>query len=93
MEEIINLPENVEDAYREALCGGIYNAVARPCTDLTDITTKIVNGFCVVLFPEVGAVAFEVRTGVSRTPSPPDVENTVKGPKDAFVETNRNSLF
>lgn len=84
-----NLPENVGDAYRVALRGGVYNAVARPCKDLTDITTKIVNGFCVILFPGTGAIAFEVRTGVSRNPQAPDVENTVKGPKDAFVETIR----
>ena len=84
-----DLPENVGDAYRAALRGGIYNAVARPCADLTDVTTKIVNGFCVILFPGAGAIAFEVRTGVSRNPQAPDVENTVKGPKDAFVETIR----
>ena len=83
------LPENVADAYNAALRGGIYNAVARPCTDLRDITTKIVNGFCVVLFPGTGAIAFEVRTGISRGPQAPDLENTVKGPKDAFVETIR----
>jgi len=84
-----DLPEKVSDAYRAALRGSIYNAVARPCKDLTDITTKIVNGFCVILFPGTGAIAFEVRTGVSRGPQAPDVENTVKGPKDAFVETIR----
>ena len=84
-----DLPLNVADAYNTALRGGIYNAVARPCRDLSDVASKIVNGFCVVLFPGVGAIAFEVRTGVSRTPQPPDVENTVKGPKDAFVETIR----
>lgn len=84
-----DLPQNVELAYHAALRGGVYNAVARPCKDLEDITAKIVNGFCVVLFPEVGAIAFEVRTGISRGPQPPDVENTVKGPKDAFVETLR----
>jgi len=84
-----DLPLNVADAYNTALRGGIYNAVARPCKDLQDIAGKIVNGFCVVLFPGVGAIAFEVRTGVSRGPQPPDVENTVKGPKDAFVETIR----
>ena len=84
-----NLPEDIEQAYRVALRGGVYNAVARPCKDLEDITTKIVNGFCVVLFPGTGAIAFEVRTGVSRNPQAPDVENTVKGPKDAFVETIR----
>ena len=37
----------------------------------------------------VGAIAFEVKTGVSRGPSAPEVENTIKGPKDAFVETIR----
>lgn len=84
-----DLPQNVADAYHTALRGGIYNAVARPCRDLQDVASKIVNGFCVVLFPGVGAIAFEVRTGVSRGPQPPDVENTVKGPKDAFVETIR----
>ena len=84
-----DLPRNVEEAYQMALRGGIYNAVARPCKDLQDVAAKIVNGFCVVLFPNAGAIAFEVRTGVSRGPQSPDVENTVKGPKDAFVETIR----
>ena len=37
----------------------------------------------------MGALAFEVKTGVKRGPSSPEVENTVKGPKDAFVETIR----
>lgn len=83
------LPQTVVDAYNAALRGYIYNAVARPCKDLADVANKIVNGFCVILFPGVGAIAFEVRTGVSRGPQPPDVENTVKGPKDAFAETIR----
>ena len=85
----LDLPCDIVDAYNKALRGGIYNAVARPCKDLQDVAVKLVNGFCVVLFPEVGAIAFEARTGVSRSPQPPDVENTVKGPKDAFVETIR----
>lgn len=84
-----DLPENGKDAYQAALQGSIYNAVARPCRDLKDVVSKIVNGFCVVLFPGIGAIAFEVRTGVGRNPQAPDVENTVKGPKDAFVETIR----
>jgi len=83
------LPPQMHAAYNLALQGGVYNAVARPCTDTRDIAVKLVNGFCVVLFPEAGALAFEVRTGVSRGPNSPEVENTVKGPKDAFVETIR----
>lgn len=84
-----NLPDNIIEAYHRALGGAVYNAVARPCADLSDVAAKLVNGFCVVLFPGVGAIAFEARTGVSRGPQAPDVENTVKGPKDAFVETIR----
>ena len=84
-----NLPQGMQAAYEAALAGGIYNAVAKPCKDLPDAVSKIVNGFCVLLFPGVGAIAFEARTGVSRGPDAPEVENTVKGPKDAFVETIR----
>lgn len=81
--------ETMQQLYDHALYGTIYNTVASVCRDVEDITTKLVNGFCVVLFPGVGAVAYEVRTGVSRSVSAPEVENTVKGPKDAFVETMR----
>ena len=77
--------------YALALYGFIYNAVAVPCKDGADAAFKLVNGFCVVLFPDVGAIAFEVKTGEKRNPSPPEVENTVKGPKDAFVETGRTN--
>ena len=83
------LPEDIPLAYEEALRGSVYNAVARPCKDINDVAAKLVNGFCVVLFPGVGAIAFEARTGVGRSPNPPEVENTVKGPKDAFVENIR----
>ena len=81
----------MEDLYQNALAGAIYNSVAEPCRDLNDAVKMLVNGFCVVLFPKVGMLAFEVKTGDKRSPSPPSVENTVKGPKDAFVETARSN--
>lgn len=85
-----NLKGNsMEQLYRNALRGGIYNSVAAACDSMETVAMKLVNGFCVVLFPEVGAIAFEIKTGVSRGPSAPEVENTIKGPKDAFVETIR----
>lgn len=83
------LPQEVGEAYRVALTGGVYNAAAKPCTTTEEMAGKLVNGHCLVLFPGTGAIAFEVKTGVKRQPSPPEVENTVKGPKDAFVETMR----
>ena len=80
---------SVAELYQNALHGTIYNTVASACKDEEDVAMKLVNGFCVVLFTGAGAVAYEVRTGVSRTPSAPEVENTIKGPKDSFVETMR----
>lgn len=82
---------NMAQLYQNALNGVIYNNVAKPCENLNDVALLLVNGFCVVLFPKVGALAFEVRTPDKRGPSAPEVENTVKGPKDAFVETIRSN--
>ena len=80
---------SIEQLYDLALHGAVYNAVADPCKDLDTVALKLVNGFCVVLFPGAGAIAYEVKTGVNRGPSAPEVENTVKGPKDAFIENVR----
>jgi len=81
----------MEELYQHALKGMIYNNVANPCKDLDSVALLLVNGFCVVLFPEVGAIGFEVRTPDKRGTSAPEVENTVKGAKDAFVETIRSN--
>lgn len=77
--------------YQKALGEVIYNAVAKPCEDLDTAARLLVNGFCLVLFPGVGALAFEVKTPDKRGTSAPEVENTVKGAKDAFVETIRSN--
>ena len=83
--------ETMQQLYNRALSGVVYNSVADPCPDLDTVCKKLVNGFCVILFPGVGAIAFEVKTGEKRGLSAPEVENTVKGPKDAFVETIRSN--
>ena len=82
---------SMAELYDKALHGAVYNSVAVACEDLQTVFKKLVNGFCVVLFPGLGAVAFEIKTGVNRGPDAPEVENTVKGPKDAFVETIRSN--
>ena len=83
--------DTMESLYQKALHGSIYNCVAVPCKDLTNLAFLLVNGFCIVLFPGVGAIAYEVKTPDKRGPSAPEVENTVKGAKDAFVETIRSN--
>ena len=77
--------------YDHALHGGVVNSVAKPCNDLDTVASFLVNGFCVVLFEGVGAIAFETKTGEKRSLSGPELEHTAKGPKDAFVETIRTN--
>ena len=83
--------DSMQALYEGAMNGMIYNNVAKPCEDLDTVALLLVNGFCVVLFPGVGAIAFEVRTPDKRGTSAPEVENTIKGAKDAFVETIRSN--
>ncbi len=82
---------SMQALYDGAVHGWVYNSVADICEDLDTVAVKLVNGFCVVLFSGIGAIAFEVKTGEKRGLSAPEVENTVKGPKDAFVETVRSN--
>ena len=84
-------PGDMRSLYDAALDGTIYNNVADPCTDVETVVNKLVNGFLVILFPGVGAVAYEVKTPEKRGIAPPTVENTIKGPKDAFTETIRTN--
>lgn len=83
--------DSMANLYQEAMSGAIYNCVAVPCETLDDVARLLVNGFCVVLFPGVGAIGFETKTPDKRGTSAPDAENTVKGAKDAFVETVRSN--
>ena len=90
IEELLS-GDDMQAIYQKALTGTVYNAVVKQAKTLDDVATLLVNGFCVVLFPGAGAVAYEVKTPEKRSLSAPEVENTVKGPKDAFVETVRSN--
>ena len=83
--------DSMVELYQRGLDGMIYNNVAKVCGKLEDVAMLLVNGFCVVLFPGVGAIGYEVKTPDKRGTSAPQVENTVKGAKDAFVETIRSN--
>ena len=54
--------DSMEALYQRSLDGMIYNCVAVPCESTDRIARMLVNGFCVVLFPGVGAIAYEVKT-------------------------------
>lgn len=81
-----------EEMLRQCLDGTVYSAVAKEVPDLESLCSLLVNGFCVVVFDGLEkAAAFEAKTGEKRSPAAPEVENTVKGPKDAFTETVRTN--
>lgn len=80
-----------KELYTNALESVTVNSVVVACETLDDVALKLVNGFCIVLFPYAGALAFEVKTGEKRSLSGPELEHTAKGPKDAFVETVRTN--
>ena len=89
---ISELDGSAEEMLHRCLDGTVYSAVVKQVDDLEQLCSLLVNGFCVVVFEGLSqAVAFEAKTGEKRSPAPPDVENTVKGPKDAFTETVRTN--
>ena len=92
LKPLVKLPAGtMEELYAAALNGGIYNNTATPCADEAAVASGLVNGNLVLLFPGAGAVAYEVKSPEKRGISPPTVENTIKGPKDAFTETIRTN--
>jgi len=58
-----NAQKDLKETYKQALTGGIYNARTVSCKDLDEVAQKLINAYCVILFPSVGAVACEVRSG------------------------------
>ena len=71
--------DTMQQLHMHAMSGMIYNAVAVPCKDLDTVARLLVNGFCVVLFPGVGAIGFEVKT--------PDVSIKVAPDRSDLIET------
>lgn len=70
----------------------VYCCTGEIRTTMDQICAGLVNGFAIVL-PEGQhrALALEAKTGEKRGISEPSIENTVKGSKDAFVETVRTN--
>ncbi|MFI3312750.1 MAG: spore germination protein [Eubacteriales bacterium] len=81
--------DSMEALYENALGRDIYAAVVKPAKTVQEVVNFLVNGFTILLFPSVGAISIETKSPVKRLPAPPQVENTVKGAKDAFTETMR----
>ncbi|MEG1790613.1 MAG: spore germination protein [Oscillospiraceae bacterium] len=75
----------------ELLLGGtVYSYSVRRRDTLDEVAADLTQGSCAVIVDsESAAVTFEVRTKSSRSVAEPTTEKSVKGAKDAFVETLR----
>ena len=85
-------PGTAAELYARARDGGVWCASVSEADSPDAAAQRLVNGFCVVVFPGVqNALCFETKTGEKRGVSAPEAENTVKGAKDAFTETLRTN--
>ena len=85
-------PGTAAELYARARDGGVWCASVSEAASPDAAAQKLVNGFCVVVFPGLpSALCFETKTGEKRGISAPEAENTVKGAKDAFTETVRTN--
>lgn len=84
-------PSSLRELYDLAMNGQVYGAGARSCDTVEQATSLLLAGYAVLVIPGTAAAAFEVKPPTFRGPQTPQVENTVKGPKDAFVENIRTN--
>ena len=74
------------------LRGAVWACSVELCSSTDALVEALLAGCCAVVFDaEASALCFEVRTDNARAISPPAVEKTVKGGKDAFVEVFRTN--
>ena len=81
---------DAESAISSMLHGAVWACAVKERAVLGETVQDLLHGSCAVVFDRVGkAVTFEVKSGETRSISEPSSEKTIKGGKDAFVETLR----
>ncbi len=73
------------------LRGAVYSYTVQKRETCDDVVQDLLNGFCAIVFACSGvAITFEVKSAANvRSISEASLEKTVKGAKDAFIETMR----
>lgn len=85
-------PATEAEIFARASAGAVWCASMQTADTAEAAARLLVNGHCAVYFgAQEKALCFEVKTGEKRGPSSPEAENTIKGAKDAFVETVRTN--
>ena len=81
----------LEQAYQRILRGAVYDLEVEKCGDMDAAAAALVEGDCLLLFAPGLALSFSSGTEEKRSVSDPLSEPSVKGAKDAFVESLRTN--
>jgi len=74
------------------LRGGIWQYDITPLDTTDALVSALTGGSCCILFDALGrALAFDVKSDKARAVGAPEIEKSVKGGKDAFVEMLRTN--
>ncbi len=83
-------PENQQQSLERILAGAVYSHAAKCRESLDELVSDLTHGCCALLFDGIEkAISFEVRSENGRAVGEPSLEKSIKGAKDAFVETLR----
>ena len=75
---------------KRLLAGGVCAWSVKDCSSLDELSRSLSRGCCALIFGgALGALCFELRAQNGRAVGEPNLEKSVKGAKDAFVETLR----
>lgn len=84
--------ETPDQSIERLLRGAAWACSVQRCDTMDQLVEALTGGSCAVIFDAArAAVSFELRSSNARSISPPTVEKTVKGGKDAFVEVLRTN--
>jgi len=76
------------DAFTKLMQRHINYAEVDPAQNLEDVAEKVLSGPLVMLVDGISTgIVIDVRTYPGRTPTEPDLEKVVRGPRDGFTET------
>lgn len=77
---------DIRGVVRRIVEGGVWNMKAEERTTLDEVSKDLANGSCALFLPgSKGTVTFTVPTEKQQRISAPEIENVLKGPKDACV--------
>jgi len=89
---LARLPDDADSrqSLTRILAGAVYNCSACRREKIDDVVADLTHGSCALLFDGAGqAVCFETRSECARAVGEPTLEKSIKGARDAFVETLR----